>query len=105
MISVTHFASGAADFSARAQTALQALARRQGYLRGTLARSADADDAWVMITEWQNIGSYRRALGAYEVKVHATPLLAESVDVPTAFEPLVEVAPGGAALMRDSDRA
>ena len=28
-----------------------------------------------MLTEWTNVGSYRRALGNYQVKLHANPLL------------------------------
>ena len=104
MIAVTHFASTAPDFADRARTALAALARRPGYVRGTLARSTDDPQAWLLLTEWANIGSYRRALGNYEVKLHATPLLAEAVDVPSGFESLVDVAPGGAAAVHGSDR-
>lgn len=105
MISVTHFAATGPDFAERARTALSVLAARPGYLRGQVARSTDADDTWVLVTEWANVGSYRRALGSYEVKLHATPLLGEALDLPTAFEPLVDVAPGGAVTVRASDRA
>ena len=104
MLSVTHFAPTDESFTERASTALQALAQQPGYLRGTLARSTD-DDTWVLVTHWQNVGSYRRALGSYEVKLHATPLLAEAIDLPTSFEELVEVAPDGATILRESDRA
>jgi hypothetical protein len=38
------------------------------------------------------------------VKLHATPLLASAQDVPGGFEPLLEVAPGGASITRASDR-
>ena len=78
MIAVTHFRSDDDDFEARARTALGALAARPGYERGTLGRSTDDPSAWMLLTEWENIGSYRRALGAYEVKLHATPLLADA---------------------------
>jgi hypothetical protein len=105
MIALTHFADAPADFEQRARTALAALADRPGYVRGTLGRSTDDPAAWVLLTEWENVGSYRRALGGYEVKVHATPLLAAALDLPGAFEPLAEVAPGGAAVIRPSDRA
>jgi hypothetical protein len=104
VISVTHFASDRADFAERAHAALEALAARPGYLRGSLARSTDDLHRWVLITEWANVGSYRRALGAFEVKIHATPLLAEALDLPTSFEPLLEIAPGGATVVRESDR-
>jgi hypothetical protein len=35
-----------------------------------------------------NIGSYRRALSPYEVKVVAVPLLSQAIDEPTAYDPL-----------------
>ncbi len=104
MIALTHFRAGAPDFPDRAQAALTALAARPGYLRGTLARSTDDAGAWVLLTEWANVGSYRRALGNYEVKLHATPLLASALDLPSGFEALVEVAPGGAIAVAESDR-
>lgn len=105
MISATHFASAAPDFADRARTALEVLAQRPGYVRGALARSADDTAAWLLITEWQNVGSYRRALGSYEVKLHATALLAEALDLPTGFEALIDVAPGGTATISGSDHA
>jgi quinol monooxygenase YgiN len=104
LIALTHFRDAAPDFADRARAALAALAARPGYLRGTLGRSTDDPDAWVLLTEWENVGSYRRALGNYEVKLHASTLLADAVDLPSSFEPLLEVAPGGAAIERDSDR-
>jgi hypothetical protein len=105
MIAVTHFSDASDDFAERARAALAALAERPGYLRGTLGRSTDDPDTWVLLTEWENVGSYRRALGGYEVKLHATPLLASALDVPGAFEELLDVAPGGAVIASPSDRA
>jgi hypothetical protein len=104
MIAITHFADDGADFAARAQAALAALAARPGYLRGTLGRSTDDPTAWILLTEWANVGSYRRALGNYEVKLHATPLLASALDVPGGFESLLDMAPGGASITHASDR-
>jgi hypothetical protein len=102
MIALTHF-NDAADFEARATRALVALSARPGYVRGTLGRSID-DDTWILLTEWDNVGSYRRALGGYEVKLHATPLLATALDLPSAFEALVDVSGDGTATTRPSDR-
>ena len=104
MIAITHFAQAGDDFAARAQAALTALAARPGYLRGSLGRSTDDPAAWVLLTEWENVGSYRRALGAFDVKLRATPLLAEAADLPSAFEALLDVAPGGVAVQHTSDR-
>ena len=103
MIALTHFHDDSADFAERAGRALAALAARPGYLRGSLARSTDDAAAWLLLTEWENVGSYRRALGAYDVKLHATPLLATALDLPGGFEQLLDVAPGGAAVARGSD--
>jgi hypothetical protein len=104
LVSVTHFQALDADFAGRARDALAALAARPGYLRGSLARSTDDDAAWVLITEWENVGSYRRALGNYDVKLRATSLLAEATDLPSSFEALVEIAAGGATTTHASDR-
>jgi quinol monooxygenase YgiN len=106
VIALTHFAvpDDGGEFELRAQAALAALAARPGYLRGTLGRSTDDPTAWLMLTEWQNVGSYRRALGAYEVKLHATPLMASARDIPSGFESLLDVAPGGGVIARPSDR-
>ena len=104
MIAVTHFEADGPDFPDRARTALQALAARPGYLRGTLSRSTDDAAAWLLLTEWENVGSYRRALGNYEVKLHATPLLGLALDVPSGFEALLDVAAGGVTTVHASDR-
>jgi hypothetical protein len=104
LIAITHFTSADPEFLERAQAALVALARRPGYVRGTLGRSVDDPEAWMLLTEWANVGSYRRALGDYAVKLHATPLLGSALDVPGGFESLLDVAPGGAAVTRPSDR-
>jgi heme oxygenase (mycobilin-producing) len=104
MISVTHFQARDAEFATRGQDALAALAQRPGYLRGSLARSTDDDHRWVLITEWENVGTYRRALGNYDVKIRATTLLAEAIDLPSSFEVLVEAAAGGETTVYASDR-
>jgi heme oxygenase (mycobilin-producing) len=104
MIALTHFADDSADFTERAHAALTALAARPGYLRGSLARSTDDPRAWVLLTEWADVGSYRRALGNYDVKLTATPLFAAALDLPAGFETLLDVAPGGAFDERGSDR-
>jgi antibiotic biosynthesis monooxygenase len=105
MISVTHFAASDDGFAERATRALTALAACHGYRRGSLGRSTDDTDQWVLVTEWENVGSYRRALGSYDVKLQATPLLADALDQPSSFESLVEIAPGVAAVRRASDHA
>lgn len=104
MIAITYFDDRVGDFLQRAQPALTALSKCAGYRRGSIGRSTDDVDAWLLVTEWENVGSYRRALGTYDVKLHATPLLAQARDLPTGFESLVEIAAGGETTAHASDR-
>src|SRR3954447_14668942 len=92
-------------FVARAHAALAALAASPGYLSGRLTRALDDPSRWTLVTEWESVGAYRRALGGFDVKVHATPLLSESVDEPSAFETLASAQPGGEVVVTASDRA
>ena len=66
--------------------ALGALAQRPGHVDGRVGRNLDDPDLWVLTTTWANVGSYRRALSAYDVKVTAVPLLSRAVDEPSAYE-------------------
>ena len=93
------------EFVQRAHAALAALAERPGYLAGRLTRALDDPAHWTLVTEWESVGTYRRALGGFDVKVHATPLLAESVDAPSAFETLAAAEPNGPVTVAASDRA
>lgn len=107
MIAVTRLRrpAGDDDVLARAQRALTALAAQPGYAGGVLGRSTDDPDLWVLSTRWSSVGAYRRALSAWDVKMHAHPLLYEAVDEPSAFEVLVEVDREGTVRRTQSDRA
>jgi quinol monooxygenase YgiN len=91
--------AGAGDFLDRAQEALRALAQRPGYVDGAIGRATDDPTLWLMSLRWESVGAYRRALGSYDVRVAAVPLLSTAVDEPTAYELLAD-----ATGRRDSDR-
>lgn len=94
----------AAVFTDRLAAALTALSERPGHLRGRAGPTTDDPGLWVMVTEWESVGAYRRALGGYDVKVHATPLLAQALDEPGAVEVVLDH--DGTQLHRStSDRA
>lgn len=68
------------------QRARDALAERPGFLTGTIGRNVDDPTLWVLTTTWEHVGSYRRALSAYDVKLHAVPTLGRALDEPSAYE-------------------
>jgi quinol monooxygenase YgiN len=103
VIVVTRFDVPEADspsFLPQAQKALAAFAARPGFLRGRVGRAADDPTAWVLTTEWDGVGAYRRSLSAYDVKVDAATLLGRGRDEPSAFEVLIseDTAQPGVAL-------
>jgi hypothetical protein len=105
---VTRFAVPEQDadaFEARCHAALDALAARPGYLRGQVGRAIDDPAAWLLATEWDGVGSYRRALSDIDVKVRAAPLLAAALDEPSGFEVLLANDPAGGVVASRSDRA
>jgi len=94
-----------ASFVPAAHEAMDALAQRPGYLGATLGRAYDDPGVWCLVTTWESVGAYRRALGDYDVKLRGTPLLARALAEPSAFEPLAEAPPGGPVSTGASDRA
>jgi heme oxygenase (mycobilin-producing) len=92
-----------AEFTRQAHAALAALAARPGFRDGELTRSLDQPDQWCLVTRWQSVGAYRRALGDFDVRVNAVPLLAQAHNEPSAYETLAAAAPGGQITTAGSD--
>ena len=80
----------AAGFRREIEQAHAALAARPGYVDGAVGRNVDDPALWLLTTRWENVGSYRRALSSYDVKVAAVPLLSRALDEPSAYEPVGE---------------
>jgi heme-degrading monooxygenase HmoA len=78
----------AAGFRDDLEAALAVLAAQRGYAEGHLGRNLDDPTLWVMVTRWKDVGSYRRGLSSYDVKVGAVPLLSRAIDEPSAYESL-----------------
>ena len=98
MLSVVHLTPAAGtDLRGLGRASLEVLAGRPGFVRGSLGRATDDADAWVLVTEWDTVGSYRRALGNAEVKMTATPLFYLADGAVSGFEQLVTADPGGVA--------
>jgi quinol monooxygenase YgiN len=76
----------AASFQAELAAARDLLAAQRGYVDGSLGRNLDDPGLWVLVTRWESVGAYRRALSAYDVKLHAWTTLGRAIDEPGAFE-------------------
>jgi quinol monooxygenase YgiN len=84
-------------FRERAREALDALSAQTGCRRGHLGRSMDEPERWLLQTEWETTGAYRRALSSYDVKLRAVPVMYHAIDEPTAYEVLTEAGAQGLA--------
>ncbi|SFO59571.1 Heme-degrading monooxygenase HmoA [Geodermatophilus obscurus] len=80
----------AGDLPADLDRLLAALSARPGFLGGESGRCADDPELWALVTRWDGVGAYRRALSAAEVKMAGAPVWLHAVDEPGAFLPLEE---------------
>lgn len=78
--------SEADAFAARAREAIEAFSTCGGFVAAELAQSTDDPRVRMIVSRWEHIGAYRRALSAYDVKLRAIPLLYTAIDEPSAFE-------------------
>jgi quinol monooxygenase YgiN len=89
-----HGQDGAA-LAAAVEALLRALSGRPGFRDGELGRSADDPGLWALVTRWDGVGSYRRALSAAEVKITGAPVWVHAVDEPGVYLPSEDTAAGG----------
>ena len=64
---------------------LAALSARPGFVGGELGRSTEDGGLWALLTRWDGVGSYRRALSAAEVKIAGAPVWVHAVDEPGVY--------------------
>ena len=97
MFAVTRFRAQGGDGEALAAAVvllLAALAARPGFRDGELGRSADDPDLWALVTRWDSVGAYRRALSAAEVKITGAPVWVHALDEPSVYLPQEDIAFG-----------
>jgi quinol monooxygenase YgiN len=78
--------AGRTAFLGALTNALDVLGSQAGCRAMSLAQSTDDATLMLVRSEWDSVGAYRRALSAYDVKLHAIPLLSQAIDEPSAFE-------------------
>jgi quinol monooxygenase YgiN len=89
MIAIARFEqalSQAVDFRAELESVKAALSEAAGFISATVGQNLDEPTLWVLTTEWENVGSYRRALSSTRAKLEAIPVLARAIDEPGAYE-------------------
>ena len=64
---------------------LTALAARPGFRDGQAGEAAEDPTLWALVTRWDGVGAYRRALSAAEVKITGAPVWVHAVDEPGAY--------------------
>ncbi|CAB4715419.1 MAG: antibiotic biosynthesis monooxygenase [Actinobacteria bacterium] len=87
---------GESELFEHTRRSLELLAGRPGYLSGRFGVATDQDfdrasgstpnSVYALVTEWENVGSYRRALSGFEIKMEVVPLLSRALDEPGGFE-------------------
>jgi hypothetical protein len=95
----------ATAFRDRIRDALDAFAGTAGFLGGRVGRSTDEPDLWVLQMSFRDLGSYRRALSSYDVKLRAVPVMYDALDEPSAFEVLEQAGTGSEGARATSDLA
>jgi len=90
MFAVTRLRASGDDaeaLTAAVPALLAALAARPGFRDGELGRSADDPSLYALLTRWDGVGSYRRALSAAEVKITGAPVWVFALDEPGVYVP------------------
>jgi quinol monooxygenase YgiN len=66
---------------------IAALSTRPGFRDAEFGRAADDPGLWALVTRWDGVGAYRRALSAAEVKITGAPVWVHAVDEPGVYLP------------------
>ncbi|WP_350277461.1 antibiotic biosynthesis monooxygenase [Kribbella sp. HUAS MG21] len=74
------------EFAERLRAAVEVLGKQKGFVAARTGRNVDDPELLALTLEFENVGSYRRALSPYDVKLTAVPLLSQAIDEPTAYE-------------------
>ena len=93
------------QFESDCHAALVALADRPGCESAELVEALDEAGLYLIVTRWRDVGSYRRALSSFDVKIAAVPVLASAADEPSAFGMRLRAGTDGQLAAFAADRA
>lgn len=74
------------DWLVAAKASIAPLANQSGCISAEIGMATDEPDLVVVVTKWQGVGEYRRALSNFEVKMLSIPFLSTAIDESTAYE-------------------
>ena len=74
------------QFRAELESLRIVLSEAVGFIDGVIGQNLDDPTLWHLSTNWENVGSYRRALSSTRAKLEAIPILARAIDEPGAYE-------------------
>jgi quinol monooxygenase YgiN len=89
MIAIARFELPLAEaekFRSELEMVRDVLSEAKGFVAGIVGQNLDEPTLWVLTTEWENVGSYRRALSSTRAKLEAIPVLARAINEPGAYE-------------------
>jgi hypothetical protein len=89
MLAIARFSvpmGNAAHFQSQLSAALESFSKCPGFVDGEDGPNLDDLTMWSLVTRWENVGSYRRALSTNDVKMNVVPTLAQAIDEPGAYE-------------------
>ncbi|MGA4668708.1 antibiotic biosynthesis monooxygenase family protein [Propionibacteriaceae bacterium Y1923] len=75
-----------AGFLAQAQAAVELLRTKPGVQSVDFVQNLDEPDLWALVSHWDQVGSYRRALNGFESKTVIVPMLSLAIDEASAYD-------------------
>ena len=73
-----------------AKSAIAPLASRPGCGGVRIGLATDEPDLIAIVSQWESVGAYRKALSNFEVKAQSIPFLSTAIDESSAFEVVYE---------------
>ncbi|MDQ3732768.1 MAG: antibiotic biosynthesis monooxygenase [Actinomycetota bacterium] len=68
---------------------IDVLAGMPGFRSARAGCCIDEPGVWLMLSEWESVGTYRRAMSSHAVKATGYPVFVRIVDEPGAYEVLL----------------
>lgn len=73
-------------FLAQATAAIDLLRTKNGVQSVDLVQNLDEPELWALVSHWDKVGSYRRALNGFESKMVIVPMLSLAIDEASAYD-------------------